>query len=175
VPDREDLAVVAVIRRVENSTVTIRCGLSPFRWNERGVDLEIFTIRADGGSSRRLTDNTSRDELPSYSPSGRRIVFTFQFEYYLNPQVYMMRTDGGGARQVTATPGWDASYSVRAGGSSIRVTTATTPRSSRSSRTGAKLEGDSPTTTSGTTPPHTPHRAGGSPSCRSTATPTCTR
>ena len=68
----------------------------------RRFDADIFTIRADGGGSRRLTDNTSDDDEPSYAPSGRRIVFTFTFDYYLDSHIYTMRAKGGGATPLTA-------------------------------------------------------------------------
>src|ERR671913_606527 len=38
-------------------------------------DYEIYTINADGGGKKQLTDNSLSDYEPSYSPSGKKIAF----------------------------------------------------------------------------------------------------
>src|SRR5919107_3791550 len=39
-------------------------------------DSEIYTINASGGGKRQLTDNSTRDRFPYYSPSGERIAYS---------------------------------------------------------------------------------------------------
>ena len=41
-----------------------------------GNDSEIYTIKAGGGGMRQLTDNSTRDRYPYYSPSGKRLAYS---------------------------------------------------------------------------------------------------
>jgi hypothetical protein len=38
-----------------------------------GQDYEIYTINANGGGKKQLTDNSLGDFYPSYSPSGKSV------------------------------------------------------------------------------------------------------
>ena len=38
-------------------------------------DYEIYTINPNGGSKKQLTDNSTEDRYPSYSPSGKKIAY----------------------------------------------------------------------------------------------------
>src|SRR5215208_7234528 len=38
-------------------------------------DYEIYTINAGGGGKKQLTDNSTGDYEPAYSPSGKKIAF----------------------------------------------------------------------------------------------------
>ena len=40
-----------------------------------GNDYEIYTINSGGGGKVKLTDNTTDDYDPSYSPSGKKIAY----------------------------------------------------------------------------------------------------
>lgn len=53
---------------------------------------EIYSMNADGSALTQLTDNTARDTLPSWSPSGDRIVFTSDRDG--NKEIYVMNADG---------------------------------------------------------------------------------
>ncbi len=39
-------------------------------------DYEIYTINANGGGKKQLTDNSLDDRYPAYSPSGKKIVYS---------------------------------------------------------------------------------------------------
>src|SRR5215210_101438 len=41
-----------------------------------GTDSEIYTIKPGGGGKVKLTDNATGNSDPSYSPSGKKIVFS---------------------------------------------------------------------------------------------------
>jgi TolB protein len=64
---------------------------------------DIFTIAADGRNLRRLTENQSNNEDPSWSPDGRYIIFSSsrEGEYHL----YMMNANGQNQRRITFLKG----------------------------------------------------------------------
>jgi TolB protein len=64
---------------------------------------EIFTIAPNGTRTLRLTHNDTYDQAPSWSPTGRRIIFG-RFLGDGSPPVnelFTMRPDGSGVRQLT--------------------------------------------------------------------------
>ena len=65
--------------------------------NEDG-DYEIYTIKTDGGGKRQVTDNTTGDDVPSYSPSGKRIAYE---GYDGDDEIYTIKPDGGDKKKVT--------------------------------------------------------------------------
>jgi hypothetical protein len=64
-----------------------------------GNDFEIYTIKADGGGKKQLTDNSSDDRYPSYSPSGKKIAF--QGYDGNDNEIYTINPGGGGRTPVT--------------------------------------------------------------------------
>jgi len=66
---------------------------------------DIWTVPADGGVARRLTINDGEEEFPKYSPDGKMIAFTG--EYDGNVDVYVMNRDGGNITRVTYHPDED--------------------------------------------------------------------
>ncbi|MCZ6653067.1 MAG: protein kinase [Planctomycetota bacterium] len=66
---------------------------------------DIFVMRADGSSRRRLTDDMHRDRGPRWSPDGKWLLF------YSNRngsyELWLMRPDGTELRRLTDTPGID--------------------------------------------------------------------
>ena len=86
---------------------------------------DIFVARRDGSRLRRLTDARGYDAEASYSPDGKKIVFTSLRDAYpaekLSPEdrkrletdpayfgeIYIMNGDGSGQRRLTHTPGYD--------------------------------------------------------------------
>jgi hypothetical protein len=64
-----------------------------------GNDSEIYTINAGGGGKKQLTDNSTNDRYPSYSPSGKKIAYA---GYDGNDsEIYTIKPDGGSKHRVT--------------------------------------------------------------------------
>jgi TolB protein len=85
----------------------------------------IFSVRANGGDLRRLTNNRLIDISPSWSPDGRRLAFVS--DRTGSPQVYIMNADGSEQRRLTfngsynTAPAWSPdgrwiAYESRVGG-----------------------------------------------------------
>lgn len=75
---------------------------------------DIWTVAASGGTARRLTSHAGLELFPKFSPDGRWIAFSA--EYDGTRQIYVVSSDGGEPRQLTfhndvgALPprgGWD--------------------------------------------------------------------
>jgi len=63
---------------------------------------DLYTVSADGGLARRLTSDPDGYEMfPRFSPDGRHIAFTGQYDG--NTEVYVMPADGGEPRRLTFT------------------------------------------------------------------------
>ena len=79
---------------------------------------EIYVMDADGNNQQRLTDNDFYDSAPSWSPDGKRIVFTsrrdghFIGDFGLSSEIYVMDADGKNTRRLTnnrkrdSSPSW---------------------------------------------------------------------
>jgi Tol biopolymer transport system component len=63
-----------------------------------GTDTEIYTINASGGGKRQLTDNSTRDRFPYYSPSGKRIAYVN--DAGADREIYTIKPNGEGKHQV---------------------------------------------------------------------------
>ncbi len=68
-----------------------------------GEDIWIASI--DGGKAKRLTINDGSERSPKFSPDGKLIAFSGQYDG--NVDVYVMDTEGGNIRRVTYHPGAD--------------------------------------------------------------------
>src|SRR5918994_5502 len=64
-----------------------------------GNDFEIYTIKADGGGKKQLTDNSTDDRSPAYSPSGKKIAF--QGYDGNDNEIYTINPGGGSRTPVT--------------------------------------------------------------------------
>lgn len=63
---------------------------------------DLYSVAAQGGIARRLTsDEKSYEMFPRFSPDGKRIAFTAQYDG--NTEVYVMPADGGVPRRLTYT------------------------------------------------------------------------
>ena len=62
---------------------------------------DLFTVPATGGEARRLTSHIGYEAFAHYSPDGRTIAFTG--EYDGNREVYVIPAEGGEPRRVTYT------------------------------------------------------------------------
>jgi Tol biopolymer transport system component len=72
---------------------------------------DIYVVDADGSDLRRLTRRSSRSpgaNSPAWSPDGRRIAFVRwpdqRNDLFTGAEIYVVDTDGGGPRRVTARP-----------------------------------------------------------------------
>ena len=63
---------------------------------------DLYTVSAKGGIARRLTsDEKSYEMFPRFSPDGKNLAFTAQYDG--NTEVYVMPADGGVPRRLTYT------------------------------------------------------------------------
>ncbi|MCW5551170.1 MAG: PD40 domain-containing protein [Verrucomicrobiae bacterium] len=63
---------------------------------------DLYTVPAKGGLARRLTsDANSYEMFPRFSPDGKHLAFTAQYDG--NTEVYVMPADGGTPRRLTYT------------------------------------------------------------------------
>jgi Tol biopolymer transport system component len=80
-----------------------------------GNDSEIYTIKPGGGGKVKLTDNTTDDDAPSYSPNGKRIAYSGKEGTNGDYEIYTIKPGGGGKFKVTDnttgdyTPSWGSS------------------------------------------------------------------
>jgi TolB protein len=72
--------------------------------SNRDGDDELFVMDASGRNVRRLTRNRSLDLTPQWSPDGRSIAFASDRGRPGEPEIWVMRADGTGARRLVATP-----------------------------------------------------------------------
>ena len=72
--------------------------MSPPTMNTTGRSAQ----KANGGGRRQLTDNSTFERFPSYSPSGKRIAFSSWDGH--DSDIYTIKPDGSGNDQVTKNP-----------------------------------------------------------------------
>ena len=68
---------------------------------------DLWIVGREGGDARRLTTGTGTESFPIFSPDGRWIAFTGEYEG--NVDVYVVSADGGVPRRLTYHPGADVS------------------------------------------------------------------
>lgn len=66
---------------------------------------DLWIVERDGGEARRLTSNEGAEMLPHFSPDGRHIAFTAQYDG--NTDVYLIPAEGGQPKRLTWHPGAD--------------------------------------------------------------------
>jgi tricorn protease len=62
---------------------------------------EIFTVPKEGGIARRLTSGPGYTSFPRFSPDGKQIAFTSQYDG--NTEVYVMPAEGGAPKRLTTS------------------------------------------------------------------------
>ncbi len=67
--------------------------------NDRGGDVDLYSMSPDGSNVRQLTRGRHVDEFPDWSPDGSRLAF--HRERKGNIDVYTVRAQGGGVRRLT--------------------------------------------------------------------------
>jgi Tol biopolymer transport system component len=68
--------------------------------HERGEISDIFSVCPDGSHLTKLTDSTSLNTAPAWSPDGKRIAFSSTRNG--NNQIFVMNADGSNAMQLTS-------------------------------------------------------------------------
>ena len=80
----------------------------------------LWSVPRAGGTASRLTADAGRDVMPRFSPDGRWIAFTG--EYQGNRDVYVMPAGGGTAKRITFTSDLVPEPSARSGPNNMVVT-----------------------------------------------------
>jgi hypothetical protein len=89
-------------------------------------DYEIYTINANGGGKQPVTDNSTGDYYPTYSPSGKKIAYTGEDGPNGDPEIYTINAGGGGKKQLTDNSSDDYSPDYAPGGKRIAYTNSLT-------------------------------------------------
>jgi TolB protein len=82
---------------------------SEFSWSPDGRtiayarDGDIYVMRPDGSDRRRLTTDPAYDDIPMFSPDGKRIAFVSSRSGAL--QIWLMNADGSDQHQLTRSAG----------------------------------------------------------------------
>jgi Tol biopolymer transport system component len=87
----------------EGARAILSCDISPdgswlALWASSPTE-DLLLIRPDGSELRQLTDDLARDRTPSWSPDGRRILFTSNRSG--SSEAWTIRPDGSGLTQLT--------------------------------------------------------------------------
>jgi Tol biopolymer transport system component len=88
--------------------------------SDQSGGLEIYTMAANGGVLRRLTDNNTPDDSPSFSANGTRIVFIRTTSG--DRDVWRMSSDGKNQVRLTNNGAADDTPSFSPGGSKVVFT-----------------------------------------------------
>lgn len=62
---------------------------------------DLYTVGAEGGVARKLTNDEGYEMFPRFSPDGKWLAFTGQYDG--NTEVYLMSSDGGVPKRLTYT------------------------------------------------------------------------
>ncbi len=62
---------------------------------------ELYTVGTNGGIARRLTSGPGYSSFPRFSPDGKQLAFTSQYDG--NTEVYVMPGEGGAPKRLTTT------------------------------------------------------------------------
>jgi tricorn protease len=62
---------------------------------------ELYTVGKQGGTARRLTSGPGYSSFPHFSPDGKQLAFTSQYDG--NTEVYVMPAEGGEPKRLTTT------------------------------------------------------------------------
>ncbi len=94
--------------------------------SNRDGNWEIYVMDNDGNNLQRLTNNLRHDRSPSWSPNGKRIVFTSDrnehFINFITEEIYVMDNNGRHQQNLTNNPFDDRSPSWSPDGKRIVFT-----------------------------------------------------
>lgn len=74
--------------------------------SDRGDDMDVYVMNADGSGATRLTNNTTREASPVFSPDGRHIAFVSSRDHLGTDkgELYLMDVDGTHVTRLTHLP-----------------------------------------------------------------------
>lgn len=78
---------------------------------------DLWKVNISGGNAIRLTSNEGEESLPHFSPDGKHIAFTGQYDG--NTDVYLIPSEGGEPKRLTWHPGNDLVTGWSSDGSKI--------------------------------------------------------
>ena len=81
---------------------------------------DLWTSDLDGSNLRRLTADVGPESSPAFSPDGKWIAFSAQYEG--NTDVYVVSSEGGVPRRLTWHPGADVVQGFTPDGKTITAT-----------------------------------------------------
>ncbi len=81
---------------------------------------DLWAAKLDGSDVRRLTTHPGEESRPRFSPDGRWIAFTGQYDG--NPDVYLVPVEGGEPKRLTWHPGADVVQDFAPDGSAVYFT-----------------------------------------------------
>ena len=62
---------------------------------------DLYSVSKEGGTARKLTSNIGYEMFPHFSPDGKQIAFTGQYDG--NTEVFVMPAEGGEPKRLTFT------------------------------------------------------------------------
>ena len=77
-------------------------------------------MNSDGSNQTRITNNSSSDYFPSWSPDGKKIVFYSTRDG--NREIYIMNSDGSNQTNISNNPSFDIAPSWSPDGKKITFT-----------------------------------------------------
>jgi hypothetical protein len=102
-PDGEAVGPCVGVSRqsLEQEFSEVRNGQATPKQPHKYVVWVIYTINATGGGRVQLTDNTTNEENPAYSPDGKKITYSGQDGPKGDFEIYTIKDGGGGRFNVT--------------------------------------------------------------------------
>jgi tricorn protease len=95
------VTTAAFVRAADDTTRLLRFPAT----NDQAITFsyggQLYTVAADGGTARRLTDAPGYAIFPRYSSDGAQLAFTAQYDG--NTEVYVMPASGGSPKRLTTS------------------------------------------------------------------------
>jgi|GEM_PF-866600 len=112
------LSVTDIFELITSSSIVVGSSFPKIVFvSDRDGNSEIYRMDTDGGNQTRLTNNTSFDGLPQFSPDGLKIVFVSN--RYGDPDIYIMDVNGRSQTNLTNSFGSESFPQISPDGSKI--------------------------------------------------------